>query len=405
MSDTLRLFEISARAIEPVPATVTVLPSAVMTAVQRFPPNVRRDVRRLVRTSPRVADLATVFPGILYALATRRGAHTVRASALALIEDGAQLKTVARVLDLPMWLRRLPPEAFETLPDALPKSEAFGRRIAGRMPSAPRESAFWLTSVLFAETACHEDFAIWLAGQQVFADHGDAEKLIAVVAAYAWFSGNPDAAAHKLIVVPWRPEIAFDTALCAAKSWFNRLRLVLQLPPGVIVDPWLKPGGALGYTFEPLMNHPDILAEAHAMQNCADQYGERIVRDKCRLFSVKRNGTRVATLEIGPHQREAGVLAINQLKSRHNMAATTEVWQAAYTWMAGQQALKRLPVLGSTERVFDQGAWRTLLDPYRQAKGGAEWFDRNAAHLMFAGFDADLADLARRGSVSSWLFT
>jgi len=24
---------------------------------------------------------------------------------------------------------------------------------------------------------------------------------------------------------------------------------------------------------------------------------------------------------------------------------------------------------------------------------------------MFAGFDADLADLARRGGVSSWLFT
>ncbi|MEQ1672125.1 MAG: hypothetical protein ABL893_14805, partial [Hyphomicrobium sp.] len=222
---------------------------------------------------------------------------------------------------------------------------------------------------------------------------------------YAWFSGHPEMAAHKLIVVPWRPEIAFDTALCAAKSWFNRMRLVLQLPPGVVTDPWLKTGPALGYTFEPLLNHTDILAEAHAMQNCADQYGERIVRDKCRLFSVKRNGARVATLEIGPHQREAGVLAINQLKARHNMAASTEIWQAAYTWMASQQALKRLPALGNSERIFDQDAWRTLLAPYRDARSGAAWFDRDASHLMFAGFDADLADLARRGAVSSWLFT
>lgn len=403
MSDALRPIEISPRAL---PRLVPVgLPGDTERAVQRFPPMIRREVRRLVRSSPRIADLATVYPGILYALAARRGTLAARLNATSLIEDGAQLKLVARALDMPMWLRRLPPEAFEALPASLPKSEAFGRRIASRMPTAANESAFWLTSVLFAEQSCHEDFAIWFAGQHVFADHGDAEKLISVVAAYAWFSGKPDSAAHKLIVVPWRPEIAFDTALCAAKSWFNRLRLVLQLPPGVVSDPWLKPGAALGYTFEPLLNHPDILAEAQAMQNCADQYGERIVRDKCRLFSVKRNGTRVATLEIGPHQREAGVLAINQLKARHNMAATTEIWQAAYTWMASQQALKRLPALGNSERIFDQEAWRTLLNPYRDAKSGAPWFDRDASHLMFAGFDADLADLARRGGVSSWLFT
>lgn len=374
-------------------------------AIQRFPSSIRREVRRVVRSSARAGDLATVFPGLLYALAARRGPLEARTHAMSLIEVGAQLKYVARAMDLPMWLRRLPPEAFETLPDTLPKSEVFGRRIATRMPLHANESAFWLTSVLFAERACHEDFAIWLASQHVFGDHGDAEKLIAVVAAYAWHSGRPDTTAHKLIVVPWRPEIAFDTALCAAKSWFNRVRLVLQLPPSVILDPWLKPGTALGYTFDPLLNHPDILTEAHAMQNCADQYGERIVRDKCRLFSVKRNGTRVATLEIGPHQRETGVLSINQLKARHNMAASTEVWQAAYTWMASQQALKRLPVLGNIERTFDQEAWQMLLGPYRDAKGGAPWFDRVATHLMFVGFDADLADLARRGGVSSWLFT
>ena len=403
MSDALRPIDLSRGKFQQ-PAAFAPSPD-VEGAVQRFPVSTRREVRRLVRSSPRVADLATVFPGLLYALAVRRGSPPSRADATTLIEEGAQLKAVARALDLPMWLRRLPPEAFDELPSDLPKSEAFGRRIATRIPSSAKESAFWLTSVLFAERACHEDFAIWLASQSVFAGHGDAEKLIAVVAAYAWFSNHPGTAAHKLIVVPWRPEIAFDTALCAAKSWFNRVRLVLQTPPGIVTDPWLKSGTALGYTFEPLLDHTGILAEAHAMQNCADQYGERIVRDKCRLFSVRRNGARVATLEVGPHQREAGVLAINQLKARHNMAASTDIWQAAYTWMASQQALKRLPALGNCERHFDQTAWRTLLAPYRDAKAGAPWFDRDASHLMFAGFDADLADLARRGGVSSWLFT
>lgn len=373
--------------------------------ILRFHTPLRREVRRIVRSSPRLADLLTVFPGMLVALATRRGPSANRLNAVAMIESGTQLKAVAKALDLPMWLKRLPPEALTALPADLPRSEGFGRRIACRIPRSTAESAFWLNSILFAGQAAHEDFAVWLARQQVFADGGNCERLFAILAAYCWFSGHSEHAAHKLIVVPWRPEIAFDTALCAAKSWFNRVRLVTQLPEGVLTDPWLRAGSCAGYTFEPLLNHVAILSEAQHMQNCADQYAERLVRDRCRLFSIAKNNVRIATLEIGPHQREAGVLCINQLKSRHNMPASTEVWQAAYAWMATQNALKRLPGAAPAERFFDQGAWKALLDPYRTAKGGAPWFDEEPNHLMFAGFDAELADLARRGGVSSWLFT
>ncbi len=381
------------------------LPDALEELASRFPSTIRREARRLMRTSARVAEMAEVFPGLLYALAARRGPSAARLNALSLIENGAQLKTVARALDMPMWLRRLPPEAFEKLSLELPNSETFSRRIAARLPKASAASAFWLQSVVFAHRACHEDFAIWLASQPIFDDAGDTEKLLSVLSAYAWYSAKPEMDAHNLIVVPWRSEIAFDTALCAAKSWFNRMRLVLQLPSGALTDTWLKPGGALGYMFEPLLSHADILAEAQGMQNCADQYAERLVREKCRLFSVKRNGQRVATLEIGQHQREATVLAINQLKARHNMAAPAEVWQAAYSWMSSQFALKRLPPMAVSERPWDQAAWRSLMHPYRQAHGGAPWLDRDASSLLFGGLDADLCDLARRGGVSSWLFT
>ncbi len=381
------------------------LPDALEQIASRFPQTVRREVRRLMRTSARVADLALVFPGLLYALAARRGPSAARLNALSLIENGAQLKAVARALDVPMWLRRLPPEAFDRLALDLPASETFARRIAGRLPRDKSASAFWLQSVAFAHRACHEDFAIWLANQPIFDDPGDTEKLLSVLSAYAWYSAKPESEAYNLIVVPWRPEIAFDTALCAAKSWFNRMRLVLQLSTGALSDTWLKPGTALGYTFEPLLTHTEILAEAQAMQNCADQYAERLVREKCRLFSVKRNGQRIATLEVGQHQREATVLAVNQLKARHNMAASAEVWQAAYAWMSSQYALKRLPPMAVAERTWDQAAWRSLIQPYRQAHGGAPWLDKDASSLLFGGLDADLCDLARRGGVSSWLFT
>ena len=96
----------------------------------RFAYPARREVRRLMRSSPRLADLATVFPGAVHALATKRGPADARDKAIGLVEDGAALKSVARVLDLPLWLRRLPPEAFQKKIEDLPNGELFARRVA-----------------------------------------------------------------------------------------------------------------------------------------------------------------------------------------------------------------------------------------------------------------------------------
>ncbi len=141
------------------------------------------------------------------------------------------------------------------------------------------------------------------------------------------------------------------------------------------------------------------------MQNCADQYAERLADDRCRLFSIKRDREHVASLEIGPHAREAGMLAITQLKGRHNMAAPLDVWQAAYAWLAAQSGLRRLPPRIPPERQLDDDIWRALMAPYRKRTAGASWLCEQATHAAFDAFNGEMADLARRGGVSSWLFT
>ena len=141
------------------------------------------------------------------------------------------------------------------------------------------------------------------------------------------------------------------------------------------------------------------------MQNCADQYAERLADDRCRLFSIRRDREHIATLEVGPHSREAGMLAITQLKGRHNMAAPLDVWQAAYAWLAAQSGLRRLPPRIPPERRLDDDVWRQLMGPYRRRTGGAPWLAETATQAVFDAFNGEMADLARRGGVSSWLFT
>ncbi len=381
------------------------LPADVEAQVARFSVPARRELRRLIRASSRFADLAVVFPGAAYAIATRQGSPELRDQAVNLVIEGAPLKSVARKLELPTWLRRLPPEAFERQLDKLPSGEAFTRRVASRLPEDYRQAPFWLDVVSFGAKAGSDDFALWLAEQQIFADRGQPDRLFAVLAAYSWFSCNRETEASELIVVPWRPEIAFDTALCAAKSWLNRIRLVLQLEEGAINDSWLNEGECGDYRFVSLTERDALLKEACAMQNCADQYADKLSRERCRLFSVRKKGNHVATLEVGPHPRETGVLTITQLKARHNMPASIEVWQAAYGWMAQQSGLKRLPPMVAPDRPFNQKTWTALLEPYRAAKDGAPWLPRRLSQTSFARLDADVGELARRAGVSSWLFT
>lgn len=374
------------------------------TIARRFAVPVRREVRRLIRSSDRLADLARVFPGAIYALAIEHGPPANRNEALDLVEEGAPLKTVSDALGLPFWMRRLMPEAFMDDIPALSAGEAFSRRIVNVLPRTRRASAFWLKSVAFAEMAAGEEFAIWLARQSAFDERARPEQLFAVLAAYAWFSQAPLSRAYALIVVPWRPEIAFDTALCAAKAWLNRIRLVLQLRPGVIDDTWLPAGEALGYSFLPLADHKALLEEAACQHNCADQYAERLVRDRCRLFSVQRRGRRLATLEIAPHPRETGVLDIAQLKSRGNLPAPLDVWQAAHCWLASQSGLLRSFPAVPPDRPIDQASWEALMLPYRRHARGAPWLPTALGPHELALLNANMSELARRTGVTSWLF-
>ena len=102
---------------------------------------------------------------------------------------------------------------------------------------------------------------------------------------------------------------------------------------------------------------------------------------------------------------EAGLLAITQLKGRHNMAAPLDVWQAAYAWMASQSGLRRLPPRIPPDRHLDDDAWTQLMGPYRRRTGAAPWLATSASQAVFDAFNAQMSDLARRGGVSSWLFT
>src|SRR5688572_18970300 len=77
----------------------------------RYHKDFRTLVQALARRHPRLGDLAASFPALLFALAApRRGFRPEGVIARAI--EGAPLKTLAELAAVPLWLRKLPPEAF-----------------------------------------------------------------------------------------------------------------------------------------------------------------------------------------------------------------------------------------------------------------------------------------------------
>ena len=378
--------------------------ASVESFLRRMAPEVRAEARHLVRACKRAADLATVFPAALHAICDDRMPPAVRMKARQLVAQGAPLKTVGEALSLPMWMRRLPPEAFHGGIPAIGGSDVFMRRIVGRLPSSRRQARTWLTAVAFGMRAADEDFAIWIADKINDIGTGDAQPLLELLAAYAWHSRNCTGAARALILVRWRPEMSLETAICAAKSWFNRVRLVCQLPVGAISDPWLAPGKVDAFEIVALIDSRSLLDEARMMANCADQYAAKLASDQCRLFGLRRGRAHLATIEIAPHPREQNMVAITQLKARGNLPASSEHWQAAYAWLAGQASLWRPMTVIAPSRPLSATMWACLFERYRAERAGAPWLVEVPASSDIVQLEAGLAELARRAGVISWLF-
>jgi hypothetical protein len=142
------------------PSTTFVVPQpnpphdadAVELQIRRYAAKFRGRLRRFGKTSTRYADLLFTFPAACVALVTEHGSPWSHQEALQLVRSGAVLGDVAWALNLPVWLRWLPPEAFDgCLPTGIgarANDAEFTRRIINTPPPEAKYAACWLRWVL-----------------------------------------------------------------------------------------------------------------------------------------------------------------------------------------------------------------------------------------------------------------
>ncbi|MEL6297612.1 MAG: hypothetical protein AAFQ45_03490 [Pseudomonadota bacterium] len=328
-----------------------------------FQPQFRTFISQLTSSSPKLEDLADTFPALLFALATGYGTARQRGAAFTLIAEGRPLKDAAAALRVPMWMRKLPASAFTDRFETIPLDAAFETEISHLVPTSPATAAPWLARVLYAAEAADPQFALWAAKHHRAAGPDAGQESFRYLAAWAWFASRPGTTGHAILRRGWSETISPRRAAEEAAVWRRRLTLAYALAARPECADWGVAGEVNGHSFVPLTSVADFVAEGDAMANCLDQYAGALDSGAVSVFSIRRQGRRVANLEIRLDVNEGCAPVISQLKRARNRHASKLLWQTAYAWL-GAQPMRAIPRPKPATRTAVRKAVMAIWEPY-----------------------------------------
>lgn len=364
-------------------------------ALRRFAPTHRDRVAATADRHPWIADLAASFPALLFALAVpRRGfdPEPILTAAAA----GTGLKQLAADAGVPLWLRALSPECFVRALPGLPDGECFRHEIRNFIPRSQKRLPHWLDIVAAAHVWGPEGFAIW-AAREAGRDLPYMIKLPASLCLWAWYCGQPQSLAGRMLHSRWNSGLSCASAVLYSFRWEKRIDLLLELERKAIADCWLMPGKVGPYDFVPLRTAVEIAMEAHEMRHCVDAYGARLSGDSCRLWSMQEDGKRVATLQLGVQGGDP-FLRIVQLRGYENKRCPDVQWWAAREWLNRHDITQlRYRSRSWAGSELNPECWRAVWRPYWLAKRRIpDWLPLSPSRAALQALSRDLSTSSTR---------
>ena len=338
-----------------------------------YRPEVQNRVRDLAARHPWIADLAVSFPALLFALAFPRSGIDAEA-AIARATRGAPLAAIAQAAGVAMWMRPFPPRAFATPIPVLPDTPEFRRQIPNAFPRGWWHAPRWLDLVSESYMVGDESIALWMAREaprkrkrpRRYARRRRGDERI--VSFWAWFSNRLDTRAGALIKTAWTPATQWSAAVESAMAWRDAVRLHILFGDRRITDTWIPAAIVDGFEFSPLASPAELSAESDAMENCARSYALDVADNRHRLWSIRKDGSRVATLSLSPLPG-APFPTIAELAGPKNATAPAEVGYAARAWLAASDTTRFTQAqFEPLADDWDCATWHDLWRPYWLAK-------------------------------------
>lgn len=345
--------------------------------IARFWMRYQRRISRFAQISERHADLVKTFPAGVFVIIGLVPASRLRQEANRLIMAGAPLSEIARLLQLPIWFRRLPPEAFsQPLNGPLPPiafDPQVGARLLNTMPPLQPGSRHdrWLQAVLEALATGDEELAVWIGAQKIFTSRRCPPVPILPLALYVSFSRRPELQAAHAIARPWESKMSIGRAATCARQWLIRTLQDKCIDTEAQTSHFDRTHVVGGYEVVPLLTAKSLIEEGILMSHCVGSYVPYVAHGECKIYSLRRGEQRIATMEVS--LGEASRLPrVTQIKGPHNATPAREIWDVATDWITERLRDPKCAQAFATGPHSDTAFRRLIWEPYASWRVRAE---------------------------------
>ena len=336
--------------------------------LRRYARSYRRRLRKFAARSREANDLLYTFPAAAFIIGGGHGNPLHRGNAARALVNGASLRNVSCELDIPFWIRRLPPEAFAETIAHVPCSEAIARKIVNHIPKDPAATAMWFSWVNRANLYCDEEFALWVAKKKFWRASANEAAVLLPLAAYAWYSRTKRTEARGLVDHPWSPGQSISSAEKEARSWFMKIVTEYCGDKRGHSGRWFVTQRVSGFRFVPLTTPEDLQNEGRRMNHCVAMYAAKVAIGECLIYGIRRCNKHVATMEIRPRWQGNGKPDIVQLAGPYNDQVDESICRAAVSWLNRQGKFPFVKKGAGLGLPIDEARWNRLWAPYKAAK-------------------------------------
>ena len=227
------------------------------------------------------------------------------------------------------------------------------------MPDTVPSSRIWLRVVPWAHHRVSAEFAEWAARQapQIPGSLNHVGGVLGDIADWVRAGMPPDPllgerpmqAGREFVVRPFTPSMSLKTAMELSADWHEAVANNLDGPNSAFPDPWY-PAARLGdYEILPIEDAASLYREGTAMHHCVGTYGDQVQRGDLYIYSIRRNGERVATLALG---RDNGRAYLEQIRGPCNTDPPKAIVATVQRWLRAQRPLPPREVLPATASSF-----------------------------------------------------
>jgi hypothetical protein len=141
--------------------------------------------------------------------------------------------------------------------------------------------------------------------------------------------------------------MAVRTVLKLSEEWHEAVVAGnIDGPCSEFPEPWCDGAEVGSRQIVPLRNSAELFREGYLMRHCVGSYGDLVQRGEAYIFSVRENGSSIATIEL---TRCDGEVSIGQIRGSRNSEVGKEIHRVIMHWFRSRKEFHLPERIGSGE--------------------------------------------------------